>query len=288
MARWLSRVRFRLGSALKGPVRRLFRWTFLAYLFLCGGLVLLEAVFGMMTLGKMAAHPGGTAAVLRTCNQCHGYFRVFNYNLTRSVWEITVDRMIRHASHHNESSAEAPPYRFPVERRREIVDFLCAVRSYSDRRLLWSKCYRCHIGEGISDPPRHAGEWKQAVDRIQRKMPFYITRRQAEQLAAALGSRASWTIPDPPAGSGASRQLDSKLLFEEKCGVCHTLDVVLLPHIRAQDWPAILTRMGEKEPDYLSAAEAGALAPVVAEARSLGPEFSSSFPHGSMRESGHE
>ena len=184
--------------------------------------------------------------------------------------------MIRHAEF-----IDAP---FPVEKRDDIIEFMQAVRSYSDRRLLRSKCYICHTPFRIFDRPRTAGEWALIVERAQRRNFFFITERQGEQILEYITGKEKWTKSPPSPGTTEARALERKLVFEKKCGVCHTLDIIRMPHIERDEWPAVLERMGLKEPDLLSSEESLSTLPTVERALKEKEAFFSDFPHSTRTE----
>ena len=261
---------------LRGSLHFLWR----GYMVLCVVLVSLEVLFFSLLIFRVAARPTGAITFFRTCDQCHGLNRPLNFNHTAAIWEITVDRMIRHAP-----VLDMP---FPVDKRNDIIGFLCAIRSYSDRRLMLSKCYLCHTPMRLFGHPRTRAEWALIVDRIQRKNPFHITPRQAEQIVAHLCRRKKWTLEDPPRDSESMRELDIRVRFQEKCATCHTMDIVLMPHIQVDDWESILRRMSGKSPEFISPEESLSFFPLIESYLGHSETFYHAFPHSTMREKSHE
>jgi len=277
IAKPLIQVRLALGRFL----RTFLRFLGYVYMIICVIFLSTEAVLYSLLILKMATHPKGAIAFYRTCNQCHGFNRPFNFNHTAAIWEITVDRMIRHTS----QILEDP---FPIDKREDIIEFLCAVRSYSDKRLMRSKCYPCHLPFRLFDRRRTEGEWECLIDRIQRTNPFYITPRQADQLLDHIVSQDEWRRENPARGSMVHRKLEDKIRFEKKCGTCHTIDIIFMPHIQKDDWPSILNRMGGKEPDHLTPEESIPCLPLIERALQDKQAFLSDYPHSTMREAPYE
>jgi len=258
-------------------IRHMSRFLGRLYMLICLAVISIELIFFCTLLFKIATHPTGAIAFYQTCNKCHGFNRPFNFNHSASIWDITVDRMVRHSS-------QIPDKSFPIDKRENIIEFLCSIRSYSDKRLVRSKCYTCHTPLRIFNRQRAAGEWRLLVERIQRENPFYITPRQADQLVTYFAGREEWTRDEPRPESQVYHDLEKKLGFEKKCGTCHTLDVIFMEHIRNRDWGPVLKRMGEKEPDFLSSNETISFLPVVEKALENKEVFHSSYPHSAMRE----
>ena len=277
---FVPRTALRLLRVVGSLIRRLCRRG--ARLALCGYLagsvafVSLETFFFLSMVIRAAAHPNGAFTFYSTCGQCHYRFRPFNYNLTAGIWEETVERMSRHAA-----VTRTP---FPSDKQGDLIRFLKAVRSYSDRRLLRSKCYTCHIPFRMFERMRTRSEWGLIIDRIRKRNPFYITPRQAEQLVEYLSSRKKWTRKDPEPGTREFNEFQIALSFEKKCGICHTLDILFLPHIGLKDWEEVLIRMGGKEPDMLSPTEALSFRPLIEENLMDRSAFLSRYPHAKMRE----
>ncbi len=247
-----------------------------AYGITCFIFLFIEMSVSIFLVIKASFHPVGAIAFLKTCNQCHGYNRPLNFNHTQSVWVDTLNRMIRHSS--------VLDKHFPTERREDILGFISALRSYSDRRLLLSKCFFCHKGFRTFNNSRTKGEWELLIDRIQKQNPFYLTPRQATQVLQYITQQWKWTRDDPPGESTGSKLLEKKLLFEHKCGICHTLDIIFLNEAVGADWVDILARMGEKEPGVLSTEESFSLLPYIAQWSQDKKRFQADFPHSSMRE----
>jgi hypothetical protein len=266
-----------------GFIRRNCRRLFVAskvglYVYLGIGTVLtaVELLFFLQLVFNVVSHPTGAIAFHNNCEQCHGFNRPFNFNHTKKVWEITVDRMYRHAPDMGKT--------LPPDKKEDIIELLLSIRSYSNKRLLRSKCYTCHSAGRIFEQTRSAAEWEELVDRKYRENTFYITIRQRDQLVEYFANEQKHLCRDLHPIWDYKR----KLLFERKCSVCHTLDILLMPHIREADWPAILARMGTKEPDYLSVSESESLMPVIEKALSDQSFFFDNFPHSTMREKTYE
>jgi mono/diheme cytochrome c family protein len=263
----------RLRRKFGGRIPRLYRLPWYAYLGACTLVVAVEAVLTLDLGASIAVRPTGARAFFHYCHQCHGLNRPFNFNHTTAVWNNTLDRMYRHVSSEKAKS-------LPLDKRDAILDLLTAIRGYSDRRLVHSKCYVCHFPIGLFSPARTAEEWGFLLDRIQRRNPYHITERQRDQIYAYLTAKPA-LIAARPSSTWDPAQ---KSLFERKCGMCHTLDIVFLPQGAEADWPDILARMGRKQPDFLTADEALSVRPLVDAATADEKRFFRVFPHSRMRE----
>lgn len=268
-ARSVEHVLLRFGRLVLG-------WATYAYGIVCLLFFSLQFLLFLGLICRAAAHPIEAVAFSSTCSQCHSLFRPLNYNLTASIWETTVKRMARHASVLGVS--------FPTEKQENIVEFLCAIRSYSSGQLVRSKCYRCHTPFRIFSRRRCRIEWTLLIDRIQRQNPFYITERQADEIVNELARKHNLTRDDPPTGTESFKQLQRKVSFERKCGTCHTLDIIFLPDPLDGEWGTILFRMGGKAPDVLSRDEALSYTGFIAELLAHKEGFHSRYPHSVMRE----
>lgn len=249
------------------------KWTRRIYFALCAGFVLVEVLLAANFTAKVVQHREGAFAARQDCGRCHHLFRVFNYNMTAGVWDETLSRMTRN------TESRQPNLEFPEKERKAILEFLIGVRGYDGPRLVRSKCIRCHALQTPFDTKRTRKEWKLAIDRMHRKNRFFLTVRQAEELSAYIAGNPDWTAPDPLPGSDAAKMLTEKIAFEQKCGLCHTLDIILRPIPGKPDWDAILTRMGTKTPSVLSAEESRSFRPLIEHARSDAQAFYSAFPH---------
>lgn len=272
-----------IGKITPGFFRRQFHRIYTAakvgvYVYLGLGSVLTaaELFFFLQLSFQVASHPTGAIAFFNNCEQCHGFNRPFNFNHTKRIWEITVDRMYRHAPDMGKE--------LPIESQQDIIDLLVAIRSYSDARLLHSKCYTCHTPWRIFENKRSAAEWAELIDRKHRENTFYITVRQRDQLIEYFANAQEHLSREP----GPMWDYKRKLVFERKCSVCHTLDILFMPHIRETDWYDILERMGTKEPDMLGVEESVSLMPLIEKAISDQNLFFESFPHSTMREKTYE
>ena len=250
------------------------------YLMVCIAILLVEIPVSMVFFAKTLAHPSGAVSFLFRCSPCHSLVRPLNNNMTVQLWNQTLDRMEFYLQQTGQTES--------MSNRQQISDFLLATRSYSDRRLLRSKCTSCHGSFSLSDKKRTLEQWDQVMDRIQRQHPFFITVDQKDQLVASIGKNTRYTKLVPKAGMDAYQTDRQRIFFERKCGLCHTLSIVLQPYLQHKDWKPILERMGHKTPHFLSLEQALSLAPLIEDLR-LDPEaFASEFPHATMPEKSDE
>ena len=294
---------------LVGAVPSVFKFGKAAYMVFCIVMFLFEAIFFLQAAWAMASRPNATVAIARTCSRCHSVFRPLNYNRTSAVWETTLDRMLLHyqeslemdnAGFYSNSrdpeqgiADESDPLRHTIEsflfsvdfdRRDIIVDWLIHVRGYSDKRLIRSKCFTCHTPFRIFSTPRTATEWEHLVERISRQNTFYITWRQRDQIVHYLQQQDRLVQSQPDASLNAEK----KNLFEHKCAACHTLDIVLMPHIKPTDWEPCLKRMGQKQPDFLTPQESLSLLDLAKQIVSEKELFFERFPHSTRWEQPNE
>ena len=266
---WLTRPLYLIGRYF------LLFWKYL-YLGACWAFVSIEAFFFVIMVANMAARPTTTQVFFVRCTQCHSLSRPMNFNHSTRVWEMTIARMFRHAKDLDKT--------LPADKKDAVIDLLVSIRGYSDKRLIHSKCYACHFPSPIFNKKRTVEEWNLLVDRVQRQNTFYITERQRDQIQKYLASRSDLIAAKPDDVWNEQ----AKMLFERKCAACHTLDIVLMPEVGKSEWPQVLARMGDKEPDFLSVAESLSVLPVINTALADKKRFFNAFPHSRMREKPNE
>jgi len=247
-------------------VRRLLRWSAGAL----AALIMLPsgAVLGALLVVDLQWYgPGITpttvagALLYRTrCTSCHSSDNVIPLCIIRGPdrWEPIVRRM-RSSRGVTLTDGQA----------RKVVAFLKLRGSYSDAKLFEAKCLRCHDRKLLMASPRSAEEWALIIRRKARISSSAFRKDWQAQLVR----HSEQALARPPAPA-QQRTIGTKVLFEKKCGTCHTLDLA-----RQHPSAAVLQRMAHKVQDLITARDLQAIAPY---ARALPKEQAALdrlFPH---------
>ena len=108
------------------------------------------------------------------------------------------------------------------------------------------KCSKCHPLDRIFEDPKSKEEWRSCITKMIEKSPSWISPEEGEQIITEiLGTRKDETE------SFAERKeyADARLLFIDRCTVCHSADRILLANKTGEEWQETVTRMRDNAPE---------------------------------------
>ncbi len=111
--------------------------------------------------------------------------------------------------------------------------------------LYESKCSKCHSLDRIFTDPKTEGEWRNCITRMIQKSPLWITPEEGEQIVAEiLGTRK-----DVGSFPMKKKYEEARLLFIDRCTMCHSVNRILLTDKTEEEWKETVTRMRDNAPD---------------------------------------
>ena len=108
------------------------------------------------------------------------------------------------------------------------------------------KCSKCHPLDRIFEDPKSEEEWRSCITRMIEKSPLWITPEEGEQIITEiLGTRKDVIGSFPKKKEYA----DARLLFIDRCTVCHPVNRILLADKTGDEWQETVTRMRDNAPE---------------------------------------
>jgi hypothetical protein len=257
---WWARRRAAKAAGEPAPVRRS-GWIARAAFYALALVTVIPVLLGAMTL-PTDVQAGFGVSYRRACGSCHPAERALSFLRSPEAWALTIERHRYYA-----------PERFDDADVEAALDYLVAKRSLSGADLFRVKCLSCHR-EGAIHEARSPVDWERIVDRLSRYNPFYISPMEKRDLVDYLVS--GWLTRKVHRDE---EELSRRTVFEEGCGRCHTLGVILTEGIADEAWPGILERMANKVPGLMHEEEARALADWIIAWREDPEAFARAFPH---------
>jgi len=175
------------------------------------------------------------------------------------------------------SNYRSIPY---TEREKEqITRYLIGAQSYTDKQYFQGKCLGyCHVFKRHKKHSRSMDEWRRIVERLEIRCPLLLGPLEAEQILSYLSIVAAKSNQELQESQDRNPYAErSRFIFEEKCGSCHLLSIVLEYDARSKTWRPILERMGDKSPEFLPVEEALFIEPYLLSLDKK--DFSIEFPH---------
>ncbi len=108
------------------------------------------------------------------------------------------------------------------------------------------KCSKCHPLDRIFADPKTEEEWKICVNRMIQKSPLWITPKEGGQIIAEILGTGKDVIGSFPK---KKEYADARLLFIDRCTVCHSANRILLADKTAEEWKETVTRMRDNAPE---------------------------------------
>ncbi|MHC4182651.1 MAG: hypothetical protein ACYSWS_05690 [Planctomycetota bacterium] len=108
------------------------------------------------------------------------------------------------------------------------------------------KCSKCHPLDRIFTDPKTEGEWRICVTRMIQKSPAWITPEEGEQIIAEITGHKKGVIGSFPK---KKKYADARLLFIDRCTVCHSVNRILLANRTGEEWKETVTRMRDNAPE---------------------------------------
>lgn len=112
--------------------------------------------------------------------------------------------------------------------------------------LYESKCSKCHSLDRIFTDTKTEEEWRSCITRMIEKSASWITPEEGEQIITEiLGTKKDVTESFPM----KKKYEDARLLFIDRCTVCHSVDRILLANKTGEEWKETVTRMRNNAPE---------------------------------------
>ena len=112
--------------------------------------------------------------------------------------------------------------------------------------LYESKCSKCHTLERIFADPKTEEGWKICINRMVQKSPLWITLDEGEQIIAEILGMKKDIIGSFPQ---KKKYTEARLLFIDRCTMCHSVNRILLANKTAEGWKETVTRMRDNAPE---------------------------------------
>ena len=108
------------------------------------------------------------------------------------------------------------------------------------------KCSKCHSLDRIFADPKSEEEWRSCVTKMIEKSPLWITQEEGEQIITEILGAKNDVI-----GSFPRKQeyVDARLLFIDRCTMCHSVNRILLTDKTGEEWKETVTRMRDNAPE---------------------------------------
>ncbi|MCZ7582620.1 MAG: hypothetical protein M5R36_04385 [Deltaproteobacteria bacterium] len=149
--------------------------------------------------------------------------------------------------------------------------------SYSDKWLYRAKCLRCHDDRELRRAKYTAVEWEQIVERVSRRQVYAFRTEWKRQINRYL--RENLAVEPPPEGTPERERRETKISFEMRCGVCHSLDILVRPRTFEETDAEMVERMRLKAPSLISYDEVRRLTDFVGAVPQDLEKFQEMFPH---------
>ena len=108
------------------------------------------------------------------------------------------------------------------------------------------KCSKCHPLDRIFSDPKTEEEWRSCITRMIEKSPLWITPEEGEQITTEILGTKKGVIGSFPK---KKKYVDSRLLFIDRCTVCHSVNRILLANKTGEEWQETVTRMRDNAPE---------------------------------------
>jgi cytochrome c2 len=122
-------------------------------------------------------------------------------------------------------------------------------RSKSGNQILFeTKCSRCHPLSRPLSKTMTTEEWDSLTMQMRSKLPIWISEEERKSIVYYLVKVRG---DEPPKEIAANQAL-----FEDKCSLCHSIDRPLFALKSLEEWPKIVERMRDKDPEWITEVEA--------------------------------
>jgi hypothetical protein len=108
------------------------------------------------------------------------------------------------------------------------------------------KCSKCHPLDRIFADPKTEEEWRSCIAKMIEKSPLWITPEEGEQIITEILGNKNGVIGSFPK---KKKYDDARLLFIDRCTVCHSVNRILLADKTAEEWQETVTRMRDNAPE---------------------------------------
>lgn len=108
------------------------------------------------------------------------------------------------------------------------------------------KCSKCHPLERIFTDPKTEEEWRICINRMIQKSPLWITPEEGEQIITEILGTKKDAVGSFPR---KKKYAEARLLFIDRCTVCHSVNRILLADKTEEEWEETVTRMRDNAPD---------------------------------------
>ncbi|MFQ5956298.1 MAG: hypothetical protein ACE5KK_00815 [Candidatus Brocadiales bacterium] len=125
------------------------------------------------------------------------------------------------------------------------------------------KCSRCHTLKRVFVVPRPVDEWRDVVEEMMDKNPQWISPEEAKQIVSEIVG----TWPERVQAMTSERQEyeDARLLFVDRCTLCHSINRILLKDKTAEEWRETVERMRSEAEEYITTKDAERIAHFLSE-----------------------
>jgi cytochrome c2 len=112
--------------------------------------------------------------------------------------------------------------------------------------LYESKCSKCHPLDRIFADRKTEEEWRLCITRMIEKSPLWITQEEGEQIITEILGTKKDEIGSFPK---KKKYADARMLFIDRCTICHSVNRILLANKTGKEWKEIVTRMRDNAPE---------------------------------------
>ncbi len=108
------------------------------------------------------------------------------------------------------------------------------------------KCSKCHSLDRIFADPKTEEEWRTCITRMIEKSPLWITPEEGDQIISEIIGAKKEVIGSFPRKKEFA---DARLLFIDRCTMCHPVNRILLADKTGEEWTETVTRMRDNAPE---------------------------------------
>ena len=129
--------------------------------------------------------------------------------------------------------------------------------------LVDTKCSKCHTIKRVFIHARTEEEWNSVIGKMMSKVPGWISPGDTKQIFTEIITHWQERVQEMT----AERKdfADNKLLFLDRCVMCHPVNRILKENRSAEEWKETVERMRSEAGDYITAEDATRIAAFLSE-----------------------
>ena len=124
--------------------------------------------------------------------------------------------------------------------------------------LVDTKCSKCHTIKRVFIHARTEEEWRGIIEVMMNKVPEWISPSDAKQILNEI--TMNWRGRVQEIVAERKEYDDNRLLFLDRCTVCHPVNRILKKSRNPEDWKEIVARMRSEASEYITEEDATRIA----------------------------